>query len=89
VSEAGTLAEAFSALSQGPDWVRLYLMLPDGCGSRIIKKVADDRMPSKVCVITGCGPEKLDQVRAMGPQFVFKKPLDVCRLLDVLAGEVE
>jgi DNA-binding NarL/FixJ family response regulator len=74
-------------LAARPDWVLLDLMLPDGCGTRVLRRVADERLPSRVCVITGCGPERVEEARALGPQAVFKKPVDVERLLAVLAGQ--
>ena len=85
VIEAGTVAEGMAALAQRPDWVLLDLMLPDGCGSEVLRKVRDDGGACRVCVITGCGPEKLEEVRALGPELVLKKPLDVERLLAALA----
>ena len=88
VSEAASVAEALGALAGRPDWVLLDLMLPDGCGTRVLRFVADQRLPSRVCVITGCGPDRLEEARALGPQAVFKKPVDVERLLAVLAGQV-
>ena len=86
MSEAGTVAEAMTALPQRPDWVLLDLMLPDGCGTRVLERVRADSIGSRVCVVTGCGPEMLEQARAMGPDLVLKKPLDVERLLEVLGG---
>jgi CheY-like chemotaxis protein len=86
VSEAATVADALAALAARPDWVLLDLMLPDGCGTRVLRHVAEQRLPSRVCVITGCGPERVDEARALGPRAVFKKPVDVERLLAVLGG---
>ena len=82
--EVGTVADALAALERRPDWVLLDLMLPDGCGSAVLKRVQDQRLPSRVCVITGCGPERLEKVQSLGPNEVFKKPVDVMRLLSVL-----
>ena len=85
MSDVGTVAEAVGSLPRRPDWILLDLMLPDGCGSQVLARVAEERLPSKVCVITGCGPEKLERVRALGPHAVFKKPVDVSQLLALLA----
>ena len=90
MSEAATVAGALAALAEPaepPEWVLLDLMLPDGCGSEILQHIAEDRLPSKVCVITGCGPEKLAQVQSLGPDVVLKKPVDVTRLLALLTGQ--
>jgi len=86
VDEVGTVADALVALERRPDWVLLDLMLPDGCGSAVLQRVREHRLPSRVCVVTGCGPERLEGVRAMGPQEVFNKPIDVLRLLAVLSA---
>ena len=80
------MAEAMPLLEQRPDWVLLDLMLPDGCGSQVLRKARDDGGASKVCVITGCGPEKLEEVRAMGPELVLKKPVEVERLVAALTA---
>ena len=86
VAEAGTVAEAVGALAQRPDWVLLDLMLPDGCGTEVLDRVRRDAYGCKVCVITGCGPDKLEEVRAMGPELVLKKPVDVQLLLAALTA---
>ena len=86
VSEAGTVAEALSGLSMSPDWVLLDLMLPDGCGTEVLRRVGAERRPTRVCVITGCGPEKLEEVRTLHPECILKKPVDVDRLMHVLTA---
>ena len=85
VHEAGTVADALAAVERRPDWVLLDLMLPDGCGTDVLRK-AKSQAGSRVCVVSGCGPERLEQARAMGPDAVFKKPLDVDRLLGLLTA---
>ena len=75
-----------TGLAQRPDWILLDLMLPDGCGSAVLKKVHADRLPTRVCVVTGCAPSKLEEVRLLGPNHVLIKPLDVGQLMGVLAG---
>ena len=86
VSEAGTVAEAMSGLAFRPDWVLLDLMLPDGCGSEVLRRVGAEELATRVCVITGCGPEKLDEVRALHPEHILNKPIDVDRLVHVLTA---
>ena len=84
--DAGTVAEALAALERQPDWVLLDLMLPDGCGSQVLERVVADKLGCRVCVITGCGPDKLERVRKLGPHDVLKKPVDVDRLLSLLTA---
>jgi len=86
VCEAGTVAEAMAALGAKPGWVLLDLLLPDGCGIDVLKALKSDGGSSKVCVITGCGPGMLEEVRRMGPEHVLTKPLDVGRLIEVLTA---
>jgi CheY-like chemotaxis protein len=51
VLETGTVADALQCLSQSrrPDWILLDLMLPDGCGSRVLSKAKADGLDSTVC----------------------------------------
>jgi DNA-binding response OmpR family regulator len=84
VSEAATIAEAMAALVDPPAWILLDLMLPDGCGIEVLKSVRGDRLRCKVCVITGCGAELLEEARTAGAEHAFTKPLDVERLMEVM-----
>ena len=83
VSEAGTVAEAVELLARRPDWVLLDLMLPDGCGTEVLRR-ARDAGGSRVCVVTGCGPDRIAAARELGPEALLCKPLDVGRLLSLL-----
>ena len=84
VLEAGTVAQALARLADQPRWVLLDLMLPDGCGSEVLARVKAEQLPAEVCVITGCVGPRLEQVRAMGANHVFLKPVDVDRLISLL-----
>jgi DNA-binding response OmpR family regulator len=86
VLEAATLAEALRQLERRPDWVLLDLMLPDGNGLDVLRKVLSEGIATRVCVISGCGSAVLNAARAAGAEHVFSKPLDVGRLLTVLTG---
>jgi len=85
VSEAATVAEAIDALAARPDWVLLDLMLPDGCGLDVLRRVQSAAAATKVCIVTGCGTDLLNQARRAGAQHTFTKPLDVNELMTVLA----
>ena len=89
MSEAANVADALSALAQKPDWILLDIMLPDGDGTAVLARVVQDQLSSKVCVITGCGPDKLAEVRALGPHVVLTKPLNVTQLFAVLSAPAE
>jgi DNA-binding response OmpR family regulator len=119
VSEAGTLADAVREWSAGrPAWILLDLMLPDGNGTDLLRRLrrehhaaaaaaaaaagdASDAVGhvngnaigghtgsarSKVCVITGCGAAAVHEARALGPDHVFTKPLNVEGLLAVMTS---
>ena len=86
MAEAGSVGEALAALQNHPDWVLLDLMLPDGCGTEVIRSLRTGGAKSRVCIVSGCGPDKLEQAQALGPHAVFTKPLDVDRLLSLLGA---
>src|SRR5688500_3798696 len=83
VSEAGTVAEAVELLARRPDWVLLDLMLPDGCGTEVLRR-AREAGGRRGCVVPGCGPDRSAAARARGPEGPLCKPLDVGRLLSLL-----
>ena len=72
------------SLSPPPQWILLDLMLPDGSGVNVIRKVKADHIPSRVCVVTGCAAEHLAEARRAGADHAFVKPLDVEKLVTVL-----
>ena len=85
MSEAATVAAALREIEQHPpQWVLLDLMLPDGCGIDVLRKVRKDHQETHVCVITGAGPEKQDEARRAGATHVFVKPLEVQDLMAIL-----
>jgi CheY-like chemotaxis protein len=85
VSEAGTVAEALGRLAERPDWILLDLMLPDGSGCGVLREVTGQGSPSRVCVISGAGPTMIGEARSLGARQVLSKPLDVPRLMSILA----
>jgi DNA-binding response OmpR family regulator len=89
VSEAGTVLDAITALNRHPpDWILLDLMLPDGCGISVLKKVQADALPSKVCIVTGCAWDMLNEARKAGAEHTFTKPLDLGKLMGVLGARL-
>jgi CheY-like chemotaxis protein len=86
VSEAATVAEALDALPQRPDWILLDLMLPDGCGVEVLRAVRRRALTSRVCVVTGCGPDLVAEAERAGAEHTFLKPLDVAGLMTVLTA---
>jgi DNA-binding response OmpR family regulator len=86
VHEVGTVGDAQRALGGAFDWVLLDLMLPDGNGIDVLRRIRREQLPVKVCVISGCCTELFDEARACGAEEALVKPIDTQRLLDVLSG---
>ena len=75
VSEAPTLADALrEAVANQPQWILLDLMLPDGNGTDLLRRVRAGEIASRVCVITGCASGMLNEVRRLEPENVFMNP---------------
>ena len=73
-------------MSRDPSWVLLDLMLPDGNGIDVVRRVHESGMSATVCVITGCGSEMVDAALRAGAHHAFTKPLDVRRLMHVMTA---
>lgn len=84
-ASAATLAEAVPLLAWPPDVMLLDLMLPDGNGLELLRRVREWGMNTRVVVATGAYDwQLLEQVKALRPHFVLLKPLNwevVCRWL--------
>jgi DNA-binding response OmpR family regulator len=88
VFEAATVADALTWLADHPpQWMLLDLMLPDGCGIDVLRKIRAEHMPTRTCVITGCAAAKLVEAREAGAEHTFVKPLDVEQLVTVMDAE--
>ena len=65
--------------------VILDLMLPDGDGAAVMRYLRDHELEPVVCVVTAANDRGLlEQVRAMNPRCVLRKPIDVGELLGKL-----
>jgi DNA-binding response OmpR family regulator len=93
VTVAQTVAEAMASLDPPPHCILLDLMLPDGGGEDVLRKVRDEELPTKVAVVTGTGdPVRLALVKGMDPDALFQKPLDfhaICRAVETDTAEIE
>ena len=89
VAVASTLAEALGLLRSPLDWVVLDLMLPDGDGLALLRKIRSERLSIRVAVTTGSmDVSQLDAVVALGPELFLSKPIDLPELLRGLAREI-
>jgi DNA-binding response OmpR family regulator len=83
VTVARTVAEAMVSLDPPPHCILLDLVLPDGDGVDVLRKVRRENLPTSVTVCTGTDdPVRLALVKGMDPSALFLKPVDfeaVCR----------
>lgn len=89
VDSAPSLAEATGKLAATPppDFVILDLMLPDGNGIDLLRHVRTAGLPVRVAVTTGVFDwHLLDDVRKLGPERLYQKPVDAAQLRDWLLG---
>lgn len=87
IAAAPTLAEALRSLDDWrPDAILLDLMLPDGNGVEVLRRVRGQRLAVRVAVVTAVfGGAELQEVRALGPDALFQKPVDfsvICHWLE-------
>ena len=81
---APSLAEATQKLIWKPDVVLLDLMLPDGCGIELLRRLRRRGDPARVALITAAPDPLLAEAQAHEPDATFRKPLDVHVLLEWL-----
>ena len=85
VQVAETLAEAFRHLENLPEWLILDLMLPDGDGTSLLKKVRDEKLNVRVAVTTGSiDATRLRKVSELRPDLFLTKPIDIDALFEGL-----
>jgi DNA-binding response OmpR family regulator len=83
ICSAGTLSEAMALLDHGliPDCLVLDLVLPDGNGEEVLKRIRDGGLKTRVAVCTGAqDPVSLSRVRSMSPNGLLRKPVDLAEL---------
>jgi CheY-like chemotaxis protein len=89
VLTAERLDEGLQMLDESPDFVLLDLMLPDGDGVEILRRVREAKVPCKVIVTTAKPPDQWGQVQALGPDRILQKPYDFAAdLLPLLRAKV-
>ena len=84
---AANLASALSLLGWQPDTIVLDLMLPDGNGVEVLRRVRTAGMAAQVAVVTATSDDRLlDEVQALKPDALFRKPPDWNELCRWIAG---
>lgn len=88
VAAAVTLANGIAMLeSSRPDYIVLDLMLPDGDGVEVLRRVRACERPDapRVIVITAVrDAERLREVLALQPHRLLRKPIDLIDLLGAI-----
>jgi DNA-binding response OmpR family regulator len=83
ICSTSTFSEAMAFLDHGlvPDCLVLDLVLPDGDGAEILRKVRSNGLKTRVAVCTGThDPVRLNSIRSMNPQGLLVKPIDLAEL---------
>ena len=87
VISAMTVAGGLALLAPPPDCVILDLMLPDGGGETILRRVRDEKVRTRVAVCTGViDPARLAEIEDLGPEALLKKPIslvEICRVCEM------
>lgn len=89
-SDAANLSAGAELLqSFAPHILVLDLMLPDGDGVELLRRIRAQSLPIHVAVITGIGDQDaLDQVKQLKPDILFRKPINVHAFLQWLDAEM-
>jgi two-component system, NtrC family, response regulator AtoC len=75
---AAYLADGLTLLSRRPDVVVVNLVLPDGSGAELLRRVRSRSLPMRVAVVTGVSdPVALNELRSLRPDAVFLKPMEL------------
>ncbi len=85
VLHAPTVARGLLLLAEVPDAIILDLMLPDGDGATVLQQVRAAGLACRVVVTTAVHDvAHLAAVRAMNPEVVLQKPIDLAVLLKII-----
>ena len=78
---AANLAGALRLLGWNPDAIVLDLILPDGNGVEVLRRVRSSGLPVQVAVVTATSDDRLlDEVQTLKPDALFRKPLEWAEL---------
>src|ERR1051325_2583629 len=78
VDSAQTISEAMQKIDSAPVCVILDLMLPDGNGIAVLKRIRQGQLPIRVAVATGIyDPVLFAEMKELKPDVIFMKPLNL------------
>jgi DNA-binding response OmpR family regulator len=84
---ARTASAALGLMKWEPQVIVLDLMLPDQDGLSVLRHVRDRRMAVQVLIATGAGGGPLlREAEALGPDAIYRKPIDWIELAERLAA---
>lgn len=87
VLSATSVAHAVALLDASPHYVILDLMLPDGDGETVLKRIRDESLPIRVLVASAlCDTERIARVEELRPDGVFMKPIRLSDLLSTMSA---
>jgi len=89
VASCGNVAEAMRLLAASPHILILDLMLPDGNGTQVLRRLRDQKMPIAVAVVSGAGDEMLMEATVLKPDALFGKPIDLPDFKDWLTQQAQ
>ncbi|HEX8525060.1 MAG TPA: response regulator [Tepidisphaeraceae bacterium] len=82
VNTAGTVGDALAELAGNPGCVILDLILPDGNGITVLRRIRRAGMEMRVAIVTGMrDPFGIDDITDLKPDAVFEKPVDAEELV--------
>ena len=79
---AVSVAEGLDALNPPPHNVILDLILPDGSGIDILRRIRQNGLNTRVALLTGADKPMIDDAESLRPDAVFAKPVDLRQLLE-------
>ena len=88
VLSATNLKDAAALLVWQPDFVLLDLMLPDGSGLDLLSGIRRRDESARVAVLSAGPEDLLARAAELKPDAIFRKPVDVHRLLAWLKNPV-
>ena len=85
---ANSVHEAFDKLGNRPSCIVLDLMLPDGNGIDLLRRVREGHLPIRVAIATGAADTALmSDAILLKPDAFFTKPIDATELVSWLAAQ--
>ena len=89
VLACGNIADAMRLLADSPHILILDLMLPDGNGTQVLRRLRELKLPIAVAIVSGGCDEMLMEATVLKPDALFGKPIDLPDFKDWLTRQTE